>query len=87
VDLREIWRRNNNRKGKVKMGLKEVTSSFINAVGFDYDKNELTIQFKSGETYIYENVPRFVYDGLVGAASVGKYFKSNIDARYNFRRG
>ena len=69
------------------MDLKTVESSFIEAVGFDYDKNELTIKFKSGEIYVYERVPRFVYDGLIGAHSVGKYFKTNIDHRYHFRKG
>ena len=68
------------------MDLKEVKSSFIEAVGFDYDKNELTIKFKTGGIYVYERVPRFVYDGLMGAHSTGKYFKENIDTRYHYHR-
>lgn len=38
----------------------------------------LTIQFKSGKSYQYEDVPLDVQQGLINAKSAGKYFATEI---------
>ena len=61
-----------------------VTSSNINAVGYDFKEEVLHVQFKGGKTYIYEGVPRHIYDELMMAESVGKYFNQTIKNEYTW---
>lgn len=62
----------------------KVESSNIESVG--YDGNILEIEFNSGAIYQYENVPIRVYDVMMKADSVGKYFNAHIKSKYNYRR-
>jgi len=58
-------------------------SSSILSATWDDDSNELTIVFKSGRSYIYENVPETVWDGFTSAGSAGQYFHQNIREVYS----
>jgi hypothetical protein len=51
-----------------------VESSNLASVGYDPESAVLEIEFKSGGIYEYSGVPQSVYDGLMNAASKGKYF-------------
>ena len=62
----------------------KVESSNIASVG--YDGNIMEIEFNSGAIYQYENVPIRVYDVMMKADSVGKYFNAHIKSKYNYRR-
>ncbi len=69
------------------MKLTPVKSSNLSAVGYDGNKKELHVQFKSGQTYVYEGVPERVHAGLMAAASPGSHFKSAVkDAGFKFRK-
>ena len=57
-----------------------VQSSNIKEVGWENDT--LEISFHGSGTYRAEGVPKSVYDGLVAAKSVGKYFHSNVKNNY-----
>ena len=59
-----------------------VSSSAIAAVAYDQQSEELSITFRSGQTYNYSNVPMGVYQGLMGASSMGAYFVENIRDNY-----
>lgn len=59
-----------------------VKSSALTHVGYDDEKSQLHAVFPGGATYIYNDVPREVYDGLHKAESVGKYFSANIRSTY-----
>ena len=61
-----------------------VISGDLFSVG--YKVNNLYIKFNSGATYIFYNVPHYLFEGLLGAPSKGKYFHSNIKDRYRFSR-
>ena len=63
-----------------------VESSNIQAVGYDEDKEILVLDFNSGTTYQYENVPVGVYQGLMDAESIGKYFHKNIRSVYEYSK-
>ena len=65
--------------------LMPVESSNIEAVGYDQEEQELIIEFKSGRTYIYFDVPFDVYTGLMDAESKGKYFHKNIRNIYEYQ--
>lgn len=54
--------------------LTPVESSNIAAVGYDTRDSTLKIEFKNGGLYHYPNVPIAVYEELMAAPSLGKYF-------------
>ena len=63
-----------------------VVSSNVDAVGYDADRSELYVRFGSGETYVYSNVAPSLYEGLLSAASVGRYLNTRVKPRHRYRR-
>lgn len=53
-----------------------VSSSNIQAIGFE--EKTLIVQFNDGSIYHYYNVDKSLFDGLLEAASKGKYLNENI---------
>ena len=64
----------------------KVESSNIASVGYDQLDGIMEIEFNSGAIYQYENVPIRVYDVMMKADSVGKYFNAHIKSKYSYRR-
>lgn len=60
-----------------------VTSSNFRSVGYDLNSKTLEIEFNDGAIYQYYNVPQYEYDGLMSAASKGKYASQNIYKKYS----
>ena len=56
----------------------QVSSSNIAAVAYDDASNTLGVRFLNGGEYHYHGVPRSVFDGLLEASSVGRYFDANV---------
>jgi hypothetical protein len=48
-------------------------------------KRELWVTFVSGRRYVYDNVPREVFDAFQAAPSRGAFFNQEIRDRYAFR--
>jgi len=63
-----------------------VDSSLISAAGYDGDKEELHVQFNSGDRYVYESVPPSVFEDLMEALSPGGYFARQIKPIYPCRK-
>jgi hypothetical protein len=61
----------------------EVDSSMIASVEYDPSNHVLTIQFRKGRTYQYQDVEPEVYAELVQAPSIGRYFLEHIRGKYN----
>ena len=61
----------------------EVQSSNIISVG--HDGTNLYVKYKSG-TYVYENVDKSLYEGLLSSESKGKFMNENIKGRYNYKK-
>lgn len=57
----------------------------IQRIVFDDEAGTLLISFRSGLRYIYEGVPRAIYDALGKAASAGRFFNDEIKGRYACR--
>lgn len=53
-----------------------------NILGYSWIEGVLRVQFRSGQTYEYRNVPEEVYQGLDSAESKGSYFHRHIRQRY-----
>ncbi|MBU0579637.1 MAG: KTSC domain-containing protein [Candidatus Margulisbacteria bacterium] len=64
------------------MDMVSVSSSNLSAVGYDEDSALLQIEFKSGVVYEYYDVPKYEYEGLMAADSLGKYADQNIYKHY-----
>lgn len=67
--------------------MQPVSSSLIAAVGHDAQTLTLFIQFKrGGETWQYEEVPRVVYDDMIGSDSVGRFFLAKVKHVYEGKK-
>jgi hypothetical protein len=55
-----------------------VSSSSILSVGYEASSETLEIEFKETGVYQYLNVPQFMWERLMGADSVGKFFNAEI---------
>lgn len=63
-----------------------VDSSNVEAVGYDDATQELYIQFLSGGYYIYHEVPRHVFDGMMSAPSKGSFLNREVKGVYRFTK-
>jgi hypothetical protein len=63
-----------------------VESSMIRAVGYDPETHTLEVLFNSGLTYLYEEVPPDVHEGLMAAESKGQYMRWAIIDMYPTRQ-
>lgn len=59
-----------------------VASSLLKTVGYDEEKEELHVKFHKGGSYVYQGVPRRIYDAMMDDNSAGGYFIQNIKGRF-----
>ncbi len=69
------------------MRRKPIDSSAIASIGYDPDREELEVEFTSGNVYRYFAVPEDVYEDLLRAPSKGRFFGSSIRGQYESARG
>jgi hypothetical protein len=60
------------------MNLKKVNSSMVYAIGYNPKSKTLEVVFKSGKVWVYEEVPKKVYQELLKSKSIGSYMRENI---------
>ena len=63
-----------------------VTSANLASVGYDATSRTLEVELRNGRVYQYSDVPQEVYEGLVSADSVGRYFISRVRDQYRYAR-
>jgi hypothetical protein len=63
-----------------------VMSSTVASAGYDDASQTMEIEFTGGAVYRYEGVPREVFDGLLAAESVGRFFNEHVRDVYGFTR-
>lgn len=51
-------------------------SSMLYSCSYDDENKELTVTFRNSKSYTYIDVDKSIYDGLIDAASAGKYFNA-----------
>lgn len=54
----------------------------ITSVGYSSDAELLEVEFTDGTVYEYYNVPAFVFERLLQAPSIGKFFHAEIRSSY-----
>ncbi len=64
----------------------QVASSCLSNVGYDHRARVLMLGFQHGATYRYCDVPPFIYEGLMTAPSLGRFFQRYIRQEYPFER-
>jgi hypothetical protein len=64
------------------MLVEQVASSHIKAVAWDRDERTLYIQFHTGDTYVWDGVPRRVFKEMVEAPSKGRFLHEVIRTEY-----
>lgn len=68
------------------MKMTPVESSNLAEIGYDSDRKELAVKFKSGGTHHYVGVEPDRHSGLMSAESHGKYFNQNIKGQYEQKK-
>lgn len=63
-----------------------VESTAFTTVGYDEVQQLLQLEFCSGETYDYFEVPPDVFEALLVSPSKGRYFHQAVLGRYRFIR-
>ena len=66
--------------------LKQVESSFIDAVGYSEEYRVLLIKMNGSYLYRYNDVDVSVYRDFINADSLGTYFNANIKGQYDYER-
>jgi lysyl-tRNA synthetase class 2 len=61
-------------------------STVIQSFEYDAGKRELRVLFRSGRSYVYQDVPDEEYAAMRRSFSKGEYFNEHIRDRYAFRR-
>jgi len=59
-------------------------STHIRSIDYDPDSEDMTVEFRSGDTYLYRNVPEGVYRQWQTAGSAGEYFQRHVKNRYAY---
>lgn len=62
------------------------SSSSVAAATYEPDVQNLTIEFTTGATYVYYNVPQSVYRSLTMSASAGQFVKRYLVGRYAYEK-
>lgn len=62
-------------------------SSQIMQIGYNADTRQLGIVFKgTNATYVYDDVPAEIWEGLKTSDSKGKYFYANIPKKFQYAK-
>lgn len=61
-------------------------STLLSSYGYDEAKQELYITFLKGGQYKYFDVHKDVYEAMINAESIGKFFLANIKNAYSFEK-
>jgi KTSC domain len=68
------------------MQRRAVESTTMRSIGYDETSQVLEVEFQSGMIYQYLDIPPVICRELLGAASKGRYFNSEIRDTYEFVR-
>ena len=63
-----------------------VTSTTVASAGYDDSARVMEIEFTGGAVYRYDGVPRQVFEEMLAAESVGRYFNEHVRDVYAFTR-
>jgi KTSC domain len=68
----------------VHVQMKQVESSNLAAIGYDFTAGDLYVAFKQSGTYRYIGVPVRIYHDMQAAASKGQFLETKIKGKYEY---
>jgi hypothetical protein len=68
------------------MRVTAVESTTFAIVAYDEARELLQLEFRSRAVYVYFDVPGGIHEGLLRAASRGRYFNTEIRGRFRHAR-
>lgn len=68
------------------MEMTPLNSSMLTAAGYDPETRELTVEFKNGSRYLYEEVSPDIFHDFLEAESQGGFFSRRIKGIYPSRK-
>ena len=63
-----------------------VNSAVIKNVWYSDSDNSLVLDFKSGASYLYRDVPLFLFEGLRSSESKGSFINRYVIAKFSFKK-
>jgi hypothetical protein len=63
-----------------------VPSTVIRSFGYDPQRRELKVEFRSGRIYVYLDVPPETFAAMTAAFAKGPFFNTEIRDRFRFVR-
>lgn len=63
-----------------------IESKLMGAVGYDEGKRLMAFEFKRGPVYVYNDVPKDIFEGQLSAASPDDYFNTTIKNAFTNKR-
>lgn len=66
--------------------MKPVSSSNIEALGYDKENQTVYVRFLNGTLYVYKGVSEHEFEGLFNAPSIGSYLHRNFKNVYPYER-
>lgn len=68
------------------MERQKVQSSHLRSVGYSSENDRLEVEFENGRVYQYFDVPTYMYNDLMKAASKGSFFNQHIRDDFEYDR-
>ncbi len=62
--------------------LTQIKSSMFTAHHYDPATRQMTVQFKNGSVYVYDDVPMERHEAFAGNQSPGRFFNERIKSQY-----
>ena len=63
-----------------------VSSSNVRSMAYDPESRRMSVRFRNGGTYFYNDVPLDVFERVRGAESVGGALHNEVKGVYDYRR-
>ena len=67
-------------------GRRTVESSCLASIAYEAGARTLEVEFRKGAVYRYLDVPAALYDALMQAPSIGRFFASSIRNHFQYAR-
>jgi hypothetical protein len=65
--------------------MRAVYSSHVDEIGYDPEKSELHVKYRTGQTHVYEGVPSETASIVMSAPSIGKALHAEVRSKFKSR--
>lgn len=76
----------NPRENQKDLNHAPVQSKSVKTIGYDEETGELHVTFHGTGRYVYQGVPKYVYESLMMSESKGNFLHHQIKRNYEFTK-